>query len=116
MEALRKSPAPPIINSCNSHNFRAGENPPSARRFRSELYHNGLESTVARGALRLASSRTLKLHLLTPPAYKVERLTSSDCGGRLCLFGSRGVTVAELPSRWGRGGLFDSGNKTVLCK
>ncbi|CAK1590598.1 unnamed protein product [Parnassius mnemosyne] len=57
-----------------------------------------------------------KLHLLSPPAFKVERVMSSNCGSRLCLFGSRGVTVAELPSRWGRGGLFDSGSKTVLCK
>ncbi|XP_068623839.1 nucleoporin 88 [Battus philenor] len=57
-----------------------------------------------------------KLHLVSPPAFNVERVTSSECGSRLCLWGARGVTIAELPSRWGRGGLFDSGNKTVLCK
>ncbi|XP_038217352.1 nucleoporin 88 [Zerene cesonia] len=57
-----------------------------------------------------------KLHLLSPPAFCVERLLSSSCGSRLCLWGSRGVTVAELPTRWGRGGLFESGHQTVLCK
>ncbi|CAF4885885.1 unnamed protein product [Pieris macdunnoughi] len=57
-----------------------------------------------------------KLHLLSPPAFPVERLSSSECGTRLCVWGSRGVTIAELPTRWGRGGLFESGNQTVLCK
>ncbi|XP_052751836.1 nucleoporin 88 [Galleria mellonella] len=57
-----------------------------------------------------------KLHLLTPPAFSVERIISSTCGSRLCVWGSRGVTVLELPSRWGRAGLFDSGSQTVLCK
>ncbi|XP_060806520.1 nucleoporin 88 isoform X1 [Amyelois transitella] len=57
-----------------------------------------------------------KLHLLSPPAFQVERVISSACGSRLCVWGSRGVTVAELPSRWGRGGLFESGSQTVLCK
>ncbi|XP_072934674.1 nucleoporin 88 [Epargyreus clarus] len=57
-----------------------------------------------------------KLHLLSPPAFPVERMMGSECGSRLCLWGSRGVTIAELPQRWGRGGLFDSGSQTVLCK
>ncbi|XP_049878894.1 nucleoporin 88 [Pectinophora gossypiella] len=57
-----------------------------------------------------------KLHLLSPPAFPVERVVTSGCGSRLCVWGSRGVTVVELPSRWGRGGLFDAGNATVLCK
>ncbi|XP_059053230.1 nucleoporin 88 [Achroia grisella] len=57
-----------------------------------------------------------KLHLLSPPAFSVERIISSDCGSRLCVWGSRGVTVLELPSRWGRAGLFESGSQTVLCK
>lgn len=57
-----------------------------------------------------------KLHLLSPPAFSVERVISSECGSRLCLWGSRGVTVAELPSRWGRDGLFESGSQTILCK
>ncbi|KAJ2943001.1 hypothetical protein O0L34_g15191 [Tuta absoluta] len=54
--------------------------------------------------------------MLSPPAFPVERLVTSSCGSRLCVWGSRGVTVVELPSRWGRGGLFDAGNATVLCK
>ncbi|XP_075984007.1 nuclear pore complex protein Nup88 [Anticarsia gemmatalis] len=57
-----------------------------------------------------------KLHFLSPPAFTVERIMASTCGSRICVWGSRGVTVAELPSRWGRGGFFDSGNQTVLCK
>ncbi|CAH2266268.1 jg17825 [Pararge aegeria aegeria] len=57
-----------------------------------------------------------KLHLLSPPAFTVEHVISSGCSSKLCIWGSRGVTVAELPSRWGRGGLFDSGSHTILCK
>ncbi|XP_073948674.1 nuclear pore complex protein Nup88 [Choristoneura fumiferana] len=57
-----------------------------------------------------------KLHLLSPPQFSVERITTSSCGGRVCVWGSRGVAVVELPSRWGRGGLFDAGSQTVLCK
>ncbi|XP_046964293.1 nuclear pore complex protein Nup88 [Vanessa cardui] len=57
-----------------------------------------------------------KLHLLSLPAFTVEHIISSECGSRLCVWGSRGVTVAELPSRWGRDGLFESGSQTILCK
>lgn len=57
-----------------------------------------------------------KLHLMSPPSFTVERIMSSSCGSRICVWGSRGVTIAELPSRWGRSGFFDSGNQTVLCK
>ncbi|KAJ0172896.1 hypothetical protein K1T71_011072 [Dendrolimus kikuchii] len=57
-----------------------------------------------------------QLHFLSPPSYIVEKLMASSCGSRICVWGSRGVTMAELPARWGRGGLFDSGNQTVLCK
>ncbi|XP_026740198.1 nuclear pore complex protein Nup88 [Trichoplusia ni] len=57
-----------------------------------------------------------KLHFLSPPSFTVERIMTSSCGSKVCVWGSRGVTIAELPSRWGRAGLFDSGSKTVLCK
>ncbi|CAG9791655.1 unnamed protein product [Diatraea saccharalis] len=68
-------------------------------------------------ATAAASHQTVrKLHFLSPPSFSVERVVSSNCGSRVCVWGTRGVTVAELPSRWGRGGLFDSGNQTVLCK
>nr|XP_049698931.1 nucleoporin 88 [Helicoverpa armigera] len=57
-----------------------------------------------------------KLLFLVPPSFHVERIMTSSCGSRICVWGSRGVTIAELPSRWGRAGLFDSGNQSVLCK
>ncbi|XP_050666728.1 nucleoporin 88 [Leptidea sinapis] len=57
-----------------------------------------------------------KIIFSSPPVFEVERLMSSECGTRLCVWGSRGVTVAELPSRWGRSGLFESGKPTVFCK
>ncbi|PZC82608.1 hypothetical protein B5X24_HaOG210052 [Helicoverpa armigera] len=58
----------------------------------------------------------MKLLFLVPPSFHVERIMTSSCGSRICVWGSRGVTIAELPSRWGRAGLFDSGNQSVLCK
>ncbi|KAJ8711495.1 hypothetical protein PYW07_008737 [Mythimna separata] len=57
-----------------------------------------------------------KLLFLIPPAFHVERIMTSGCGSRICVWGSRGVTIAELPARWGRSGLFDSGKDAVLCK
>ncbi|KAJ8713149.1 hypothetical protein PYW08_008453 [Mythimna loreyi] len=57
-----------------------------------------------------------KLLFLIPPSFHVERIMTSGCGSRICVWGSRGVTIAELPARWGRSGLFDSGKDTVLCK
>ncbi|XP_028167137.1 nuclear pore complex protein Nup88 [Ostrinia furnacalis] len=60
--------------------------------------------------------RTLKLHLHSPPAFQVERIKGSNCGSRMCVWGSKGVTVMELPARWGRSGLFESGNYSILCK
>lgn len=57
-----------------------------------------------------------KLHFLTPPAFAVERIMASAYSSYICVWGGRGVTIAELPARWGRGGLFDSGKQTVLCK
>ncbi|XP_063833366.1 nucleoporin 88-like [Ostrinia nubilalis] len=33
----------------------------------------------------------------------------------MCVWGSKGVTVMELPARWGRSGLFESGNYSILC-
>ncbi|CAB3256824.1 unnamed protein product [Arctia plantaginis] len=57
-----------------------------------------------------------KLKFNCPPLFTVERIMSSSCGSRICVWGSRGVTIAELPSRWGRAGFFDSGNKNALCK
>ncbi|XP_052739216.1 nuclear pore complex protein Nup88 isoform X2 [Bicyclus anynana] len=60
--------------------------------------------------------QSYKLQLVCPPAFAVEHVISSECGGKLCLWGGRGVMVVELPSRWGCGGLFDSGRQTVFCK
>ncbi|KPI95962.1 hypothetical protein RR46_11675 [Papilio xuthus] len=57
-----------------------------------------------------------RLQLLSPPEFSVERVMSSACGGRLCVYGARGATLVDLPARWGRAGLFDNGNQTVLCK
>ncbi|XP_063833367.1 nuclear pore complex protein Nup88-like [Ostrinia nubilalis] len=57
-----------------------------------------------------------KLHLHSPPAFQVERIKGSNCGSRMCVWGSKGVTVMELPARWGRSGLFESGNYSILCK
>ncbi|XP_045539261.1 nucleoporin 88 [Papilio machaon] len=57
-----------------------------------------------------------RLQLLSPPEFNVERVVGSACGGRLCAYGARGATLVDLPARWGRAGLFDNGNQTVLCK
>ncbi|XP_013145907.1 PREDICTED: nuclear pore complex protein Nup88 [Papilio polytes] len=57
-----------------------------------------------------------RLQLLSPPEFSVERMVGSACGSRLCVYGGRGATLVDLPARWGRAGLFDNGNHTVLCK
>ncbi|XP_013772576.1 nuclear pore complex protein Nup88-like isoform X2 [Limulus polyphemus] len=56
------------------------------------------------------------LILTNPPWFDVDILTLNVTGQLLALWGRRGVAVAELPRRWGKGGVFEGGKPKVTCR
>ncbi|XP_004536396.1 nuclear pore complex protein Nup88 [Ceratitis capitata] len=51
-----------------------------------------------------------------PQSFQVERVVASTEGSLIALAGARGVTVLELPRRWGRDGLFMEGKEKITCR
>ncbi|XP_076325192.1 LOW QUALITY PROTEIN: nuclear pore complex protein Nup88 [Tachypleus tridentatus] len=56
------------------------------------------------------------LVLTNPPWFDVDVLTLNVTGQLLALWGRRGVAIAELPRRWGKGGVFEGGKPKVTCR
>lgn len=52
----------------------------------------------------------------TPVDFVVEKITASHEGSYLALSGKRGVTVLELPRRWGANGQYKEGKERILCR
>lgn len=46
----------------------------------------------------------------------VDKITASHEGSYLALSGSHGVTVLELPRRYGKHGQFQDGKETIFCR
>uniref|UniRef100_A0A0A1WRY9 Nuclear pore complex protein Nup88 n=1 Tax=Zeugodacus cucurbitae TaxID=28588 RepID=A0A0A1WRY9_ZEUCU len=57
-------------------------------------------------------------HLIpsVPQSFQVERVVASSEGSLIALAGARGVTVLELPRRWGKDGLFMEGKEKITCR
>ncbi|XP_053951323.1 nuclear pore complex protein Nup88 [Anastrepha ludens] len=51
-----------------------------------------------------------------PQSFQVERVVASTEGSLIALAGARGVTVLELPRRWGKDGLFMEGKEKITCR
>ncbi|XP_018794479.1 PREDICTED: nuclear pore complex protein Nup88 isoform X2 [Bactrocera latifrons] len=51
-----------------------------------------------------------------PQSFQVERVVASLEGSLIALAGARGVTVLELPRRWGKDGLFMEGKEKITCR
>ncbi|XP_049793128.1 nuclear pore complex protein Nup88 [Schistocerca nitens] len=51
-----------------------------------------------------------------PPIHEVELLRSNQTATQLALVGPHGISVLELPRRWGRGGGFLGGKPSVTCR
>lgn len=51
-----------------------------------------------------------------PQSFQVERVVASSEGSLIALAGARGVTVLELPRRWGKDGLFMEGKEQITCR
>ncbi|XP_036339495.1 nuclear pore complex protein Nup88 [Rhagoletis pomonella] len=51
-----------------------------------------------------------------PQSFQVERVLASTEGSLIALAGARGVTVLELPRRWGKDGLFMEGKEKITCR
>ncbi|XP_055372095.1 nuclear pore complex protein Nup88 [Condylostylus longicornis] len=57
-----------------------------------------------------------KLIPSVPQNFEVEKIISSPEGSMICLAGSRGLCVMELPKRWGAYGQFLNGKEIITCK
>ncbi|XP_067637382.1 nuclear pore complex protein Nup88 [Eurosta solidaginis] len=51
-----------------------------------------------------------------PQSFQVERVVASNEGSLIALAGARGVTVLELPRRWGKDGLYMEGKEKITCR
>lgn len=51
-----------------------------------------------------------------PPTFDVHRLVFNSSGKLVALVGSKGLSVMQLPRRWGEGMKFEGGKSTILCK
>ena len=51
-----------------------------------------------------------------PPNFDVENIIFNATGTYLALIGRKGVTVVDVPRRWGKYAQFEDGNSKVLCK
>ena len=50
------------------------------------------------------------------PLHDVDSLLFSYSSKYLALVGQRGLSVVEIPTRWGKFSAYDGGNEEVLCK
>lgn len=51
-----------------------------------------------------------------PPLFAVDSMLFSPSSKYLLLIGERGISVLEMPMRWGKFAEYDGGSKSVLCR
>lgn len=69
-------------------------------------------------AARSKNDGSIKFQTLLPSSpvdFTVEKITASHEGSFLALSGKRGVTILELPRRWGPNGQYKEGKGRILC-
>ncbi|XP_072475162.1 nuclear pore complex protein Nup88 isoform X2 [Notamacropus eugenii] len=62
-----------------------------------------------------ALSRYQRLLCINPPLFEVYQVLLSPTHHHVALIGTRGLTVLELPKRWGKNSEFEGGKSTVNC-
>ncbi|KAG7269790.1 hypothetical protein CRUP_033836 [Coryphaenoides rupestris] len=72
------------------------------------------EEDQAAGSGSSGSYQTLRC--TNPPRFEVSRVLLSPARHHVALVGPRGVSVLELPQRWGRRSAFEGGRRHVSCK
>lgn len=50
------------------------------------------------------------------PRFEVEFLTFNSTGNLLALWGKGGISILELPKRWGKHAEYEGGKPTITCK
>ena len=50
------------------------------------------------------------------PLFSVDSMLFSPSSKYLLLIGERGISVLEMPMRWGKFAEYDGGSKSVLCR
>lgn len=53
---------------------------------------------------------------INPPLFEVYQTLLSPTQHHVALVGTRGLTVLELPKRWGKSSEFEGGKETVNCR
>ncbi|XP_062241935.1 nucleoporin 88 [Platichthys flesus] len=53
---------------------------------------------------------------INPPLFEVNRVSLSPTQHHVALIGQRGVSVLELPQRWGKRSEFEGGRSVINCK
>ncbi|XP_051847437.1 nuclear pore complex protein Nup88 [Antechinus flavipes] len=62
-----------------------------------------------------ALSRYQRLLCINPPLFEVYQVLLSPTHHHVALIGTKGLTVLELPKRWGKNSEFEGGKSTVNC-
>ncbi|CAM1301532.1 NUP88 (predicted), partial [Pycnogonum litorale] len=63
-----------------------------------------------------APKRHQVLSCSNPPISRITNLLLNTHGNLLALVGPRGITVLEVPQRWGKNAEFQGGKDTVICR
>ena len=50
------------------------------------------------------------------PVYSVDCLLFNETGTLVAVVGKEGVSVVELPQRWGKYGEFEGGKDKIICR
>lgn len=53
---------------------------------------------------------------INPPLFEVSQVLLSPTQSHVALLGQRGITVLELPQRWGKRSEFEGGRIQINCK
>ncbi|XP_018300154.1 nuclear pore complex protein Nup88 isoform X1 [Mycetomoellerius zeteki] len=50
-----------------------------------------------------------------PPIFEVTNVLINETATQLALWGKLGITIMELPKRWGKDAVYEGGKKEILC-
>uniref|UniRef100_A0A5F8G759 Uncharacterized protein n=1 Tax=Monodelphis domestica TaxID=13616 RepID=A0A5F8G759_MONDO len=57
-----------------------------------------------------------RLLCINPPLFEIYQVLLSPTQHHVALIGTKGLTVLELPKRWGKNSEFEGGKSTVNCR
>ncbi|XP_070572086.1 nucleoporin 88-like [Ptychodera flava] len=82
--------------------------------FKVNLLTTNLKNLLEPDSDKSRSHQTLLCN--NPPLFKVNRIEINSTGCQIALVGDHGVSVLELPQRWGKYADFEGGKKRISCR